>query len=133
MDEDKMSKYQFFRVTDSTGTLKTEEIKDRPLTRKMLKDSESYILGMHDLIYVWQGQKASTLEKRSAMQIADAHKKQAEVCGKAHIIRLPEGAEDAHFMSFFDGFADGPKMDFGMDKGMDTSTTANQDISKVAN
>ncbi len=36
-------------------------------------------------------------------------------------------------MSFFDGFADGPKMDSGMDKGMDTSTTAKQDISKVAN
>ena len=74
----------------------------------MLKDSESYILGMHDLIYVWQGRNASTLEKRSAIQIADAHKKQAEVLGKAHIIRLPQGAEDPHFMSFFDGFADGP-------------------------
>jgi len=36
-------------------------------------------------------------------------------------------------MSFFDGFADGPQMDYGMDKGMDTSTTAKQDISKVAN
>jgi hypothetical protein len=68
------------------------------------------------------------------MQIADAHRKDANFCSdKARIIRLPEGAEDAHFMSYFEGFADGPKMDFGMDKNMDTSTTAKQDISKVAN
>ena len=100
----------------------------------MLNESDSYILGMYDLIYVWQGKKASALEKRSAMQIADVHRKDANFCSeKAHIVRLPEGAEDAHFMSFFDGFADGPKMDFGMDKGIDTTTTAKQDISKVAN
>ncbi len=36
-------------------------------------------------------------------------------------------------MSFFDGFAEGVHMDAGMDKNIDISTTAHQDISKVAN
>ena len=55
MDDDKMTKYELYRVTDASGILKTEEIKERPLTRKMLNDTESYILAMYDLIYVWQG------------------------------------------------------------------------------
>ena len=36
-------------------------------------------------------------------------------------------------MSFFEGFADGFEEDFGKDKGIDTTTTKTQDISKVAN
>jgi len=59
MSEDKLYEYHLFRVTDASGTLKTEEIKERPLTKSILKDTESYILGMHDLIYVWQGKNAS--------------------------------------------------------------------------
>ncbi len=90
MDDDKATKYELYRVTDASGSLKTEEIKERPLTRKMLNDTESYILAMYNLIYVWQGQKASTLEKRSAMQIADVHRKDATFCSEnAHIVRLP--------------------------------------------
>jgi len=38
VSEDKLYEYHLFRVTDATGTLKTEEIKERPLTKKMLSD-----------------------------------------------------------------------------------------------
>lgn len=43
------------------------------------------------------------------------------------ISRIPEGIEDAHFKSFFNGFYDAGKQDFG-----DKSTCANQDVSKIA-
>jgi len=66
------------------------------------------------------------------LAIADAHKKDADYLGQTHVVRIPQGAENAHFMSFFDGFADGPHLDAGMDKFIDTSTTGKQDISKVA-
>lgn len=36
-------------------------------------------------------------------------------------------------MSFFEGFYENDKCDFGMDKGLDLTTSANQDISKIAN
>jgi|LakMenEpi03Aug12_release.lakeMendotaPanAssembly.Ray.scaffolds.fasta_scaffold899737_1 hypothetical protein len=48
-----MTQYKFFEVTDLSGSLKTVEVTQRPLTKSMLSDKESYILAMHDLIYVW--------------------------------------------------------------------------------
>lgn len=44
---------------------------------------------MYDRVYVWQGKKADVNEKRSAMQIAQAHIDQAQINTKISIIRLP--------------------------------------------
>jgi len=49
------------------------------------------------------------------------------------VTRLPEGTEDALFMSYFEGYYQNAKEDFGKDKGLDTSTTEKQDISKITN
>jgi hypothetical protein len=37
---------------------------------------------------------------------------------------LPEGTEDALFISYFEGYYANAKCDYGMDKGLDISTTA---------
>ncbi len=49
------------------------------------------------------------------------------------VTRIPQGCEDPIFMSFFEGFYQSAKEDFGKDKNIDLSTTANQDISKITN
>ena len=49
------------------------------------------------------------------------------------IHRIPQGVEDATFKSFFDGFYPMLKEEYGKDKiGIDTSTSATQDIDKMA-
>ena len=52
---------------------------------------------------------------------------------KGQISRIPAGAEDAQFKSFFEGFFKPVVRDFAVDKGMDSSTSDHQDIAKVAN
>ena len=49
------------------------------------------------------------------------------------VTRLPQFVEDARFKSYFDGFYPMLKEEFGKDKGfIDTSTSENQDLGKVA-
>merc|ERR1712060_585916 len=49
------------------------------------------------------------------------------------ISRIPQGVEDAQFKSYFEGFYPMLKEDFGKNKeGIDSSTTATQDIEKLA-
>jgi len=50
-----------------------------------------------------------------------------------NITRLPEGVEDSQFGSFFEGFYENTDKEFARGKDLDLSTTANQDISKLAN
>jgi hypothetical protein len=49
------------------------------------------------------------------------------------VTRIPEGCEDPIFMSFFEGYYQNAKEDFGKDKNLDLTTTAQQDISKITN
>lgn len=67
------------------------------------------------------------------MTLANKYKIEWKKPKGTSITRLPEGTEDGLFMSFFEGFYENDKCDFGMDKGLDLTTSANQDISKIAN
>lgn len=99
----------------------------------MLETSDTYILELYDKVYVWQGQKSSIVEKRAGMTLAARYKVEWKKPAGTSITRLPEGTEDGLFMSFFEGYYENDKCDFGMDKGLDLKTTASQDISKLAN
>jgi len=90
----------------------------------MLETSDTYILELYDKVYVWQGQKSSIMEKRAGMTLAAKYKVEWKKPAGTSITRLPEGTEDGLFMSFFEGYYENDKCDFGMDKGLDLKTTA---------
>lgn len=57
--EEDQTKYRLWRVSDMTGSLKVDEIKERPLRQSMLDSKESFILELYNVVYVWQGHGAS--------------------------------------------------------------------------
>jgi hypothetical protein len=97
----------------------------------MLDSKETYILELYDVVYVWQGKHASTEEKRAGMTLANKYKVEWKKPKGTRITRIPEGTEDALFISYFEGYYQNAVEDFGKDNGMDTTTTAKQDISKL--
>ena len=126
-------KYNFYKVSNETGKLVTTEITDRPLKRSPLDTNDTFILELHNKIYVWVGKKANLEEKKSAMKIAKDFITEKQKPAKTQISRLPENGEDSHFKSFFNDFYPPIKQDYGEWKQLDTDTHANQDLEKVAN
>lgn len=137
VDEDELLRYRFWHIYEDKadgGKIKGNEIEERPLTKKMLKDDDTFILELYDKVYVWQGKKASTKEKHMSMTIANNKKKEWNKPKGTSITRVPQGVEDALFMSYFEGFYKNEQEDMGLGKdGIDLKTQKTQDISKIAN
>jgi len=53
------TEYRLWHLSDATGSVKVDQIKERPLLKSMLISSDSYILELYDVVYVWQGKNAS--------------------------------------------------------------------------
>ena len=99
----------------------------------MLSSGDSYILELYDVVYVWQGKNSSIEEKRAGITLANKYKEEWKKPKGTRITRLAEGTEDSLFISYFEGYYQNAVEDFGKDKGLDLTTTAKQDISKIAN
>lgn len=131
--EEEMMKYSLFHISDASGKMETTEVTERPLLRSHLNDDDTYILELYDQVYVWQGKGASPKEKMMGVKLAKDFVTEKGKPKNTKIHRIPQGVEDATFKSFFDGFYPMLKEDFGKDKqGIDTSTTATQDVEKLA-
>ena len=51
--------YRLWHLSDSTGSVKVDQIKERPLLKSVLNNSDTYILELYDVVYVWQGKNSS--------------------------------------------------------------------------
>ena len=111
-----------------------DKIEERPLRKDMLDSNDTYILEMYDKVYVWQGKGANIEEKKYGMAIANKHKIDMKKPKGTSVTRIPEGVEDQIWKSFFEGYYQNASCDYGMNKeGLDLTTTASQDISKITN
>lgn len=129
--EDERMQYKLWHVSDSTGSMVTSEVTERPLTRAHLNDSDSYILELYDTVYIWQGKDSSAKEKYAGMKIAKDFVKKNNKPAGTKVSRIPQGTEDSTFKSFFDGFYAHVKEDFGTGS-LAASSSADQDMSGVA-
>jgi hypothetical protein len=125
--------YRLWHVSDASGSMQCEEIQERPLRKDMLLETDTYILELYNKIYAWQGKNASTAEKHACMNIAAKYRKEWNKPKGTSITRIPQGIEDALFISFFEGFYLNQFVDAGLNNGMDVSIQAKQDISALAN
>jgi gelsolin len=72
-----------------TGSIKVDEIKERPLTQNMLNSKESFILELYNVVYVWQGHEASIQEKRCGVTLAHKYTKEWNKPKGTQISRIP--------------------------------------------
>ena len=126
-EEEYMMK-KLWHLSDDSGKLTITEVTERPLKREHLKDDDTFILELYNKVYVWQGKDSNKREKQMGIKYARDFVKENNKPKGTQISRVPQGCEDTHFKSFFENFYPMVKQDFGADTG----TTANQDISKVA-
>ena len=124
--------YNLYRVSNETGSLQIDEITERPLRKDHLDTHDTFILELHDMIYVWIGKKSNLEEKKNGMKTAKDFIEQKGKPKNTRITRLPEFGEDVHFKSFFNGFYPCIAQDYGKFKNIDPAT-ANLDIEKMAN
>jgi hypothetical protein len=61
--------YKFFKISNETGKLTTQEITKRPLTKDMLDTNDVFILEFNKHIYIWIGKEANVEEKKNALII----------------------------------------------------------------
>merc|ERR1712127_25592 len=116
VSEEDITMYRLWHVSDSSGSMQCDEVQERPLTKTMLLETDTFILELYDKIYVWQGKNASTAEKHACMNIAAKYKKEWNKPKGTSISRLPQGIEDALFISFFEGFYLNVNVDAGLGK-----------------
>ena len=124
--------YTFYKISNASGKLELTEITERPLRRDHLDTNDTFLLELPDTIYVWIGRHANLEEKKEGMLTAKAFIESKGKPKNTKISRIPEGAEDTHFKSFFNGFYPCVKQDFGVGKGFNVDT-ANFDLEKLAN
>ena len=132
---DSATQYAFYRISNSSGSLETQEITERPLKKEHLDTNDTIVLELPKQVFVWNGKHANLEEKKSGMLIAKDFIIKRGKPSNTRITRLPEFGEDVLFKSFFNGFYPCLKQNFAKIKGLDESATATTaaDIEKMAN
>jgi hypothetical protein len=133
VDESEEQKYSFYKISNATGKLQCQEIKDRPLTREMLDTNDVFILELYQHVYIWIGKGADVEEKKNALIIGKGFFKAHNKVKGTRVSRIVENGEDVHFKSYFKGFYPILKKEHGSSLGYDMSVTQHQDFEKLAN
>lgn len=90
-----------YKVSDSSGKLKIEQISQKPLRQEMLDTRECFILDTGSGIYVWVGRGATAKEKTDSMAKAQEFLRTKKYPAWTQIHRIVEGAESAPFKQYF--------------------------------
>lgn len=93
---------KLFSCREEDGTLKIQEVKAGPLSKKDLVSDDSFIIdnGLAGA-WVWIGKKASVKEKKEAMRNAVGFLKKKEYPSDTKVTRVVEGSEPTDFMCLF--------------------------------
>jgi gelsolin len=98
-DADLKEKKKILKVSDASGTLKTEEV---PFARKSLNTSDVFVVDAVNTIFVWVGTTASAQERKSGVQIAQSYLNGLPHRSKCTpIVRVLQGGENEEFEACF--------------------------------
>ncbi|XP_065202346.1 actin depolymerising venom protein gelsolin 1-like isoform X2 [Planococcus citri] len=97
-----------YKVSDASGSLKTELISQKPLKQSLLKTDDCFILDTKTSgIYVWIGKKGTTQEKTGAMKNAEDFIKANKYPAWTQVTRVVEGGEATAFKKYFSDWREG--------------------------
>ncbi|RUS90547.1 hypothetical protein EGW08_001724, partial [Elysia chlorotica] len=93
---------KLFSCREEDGTLRIQEVKPGPLSRKDLLSDDSFIIDNHPSgAWLWIGRKASHKEKKEAMRNAVGFLKKKGYPSDTKVTRVVEGAEPTDFKCLF--------------------------------
>ncbi|KAL8591188.1 hypothetical protein ACOMHN_057928 [Nucella lapillus] len=96
------SSVKLFLCQEEDGTLKIQEVKSGPLSKKDLLSEDSFIVDTGCAgAWVWIGKRASPKEKQQAMRNAVGFLKKKEYPTDTKVARVVEGAEPVDFKCLF--------------------------------
>lgn len=95
-----------YHVSDASGTLKIDQIAQKPLKQEMLDTNDCFILDTGSGIYVWIGRKATDQEKKQGMSKAQDFLKSKKYPAWTKVTRIVESAESAPFKQYFSTWKD---------------------------
>ena len=97
-----------FRVSDVTGEMKTEQVKEGNLSKNDLDPNDAFLVSAGALgIWVWLGKSATKAERQGVMQMGAKFIKDNKLPPQTALTRTFQGMEPDEFKSLFmEGLAD---------------------------
>merc|ERR1712212_101017 len=93
-----------FKVSDVTGEMKTEQVKEGNLTKDDLDPNDAFLVSAGALgIWVWLGQKATKEERQSVMQLGEKFIRENGLPPQTALTRTFQNGEPEEFKSLFAG------------------------------
>ena len=90
------------RVSDVTGEMKTEQVKEGNLTKDDLDPNDAFLVSAGALgIWVWLGQKATKEERQSVMQLGEKFIRENGLPPQTALTRTFQNGEPEEFKSLF--------------------------------
>jgi len=91
-----------FKVSDVTGEMKTEQVKEGNLTKEDLDPNDAFLVSAGALgIWVWLGRKATKEERQSAMQLGEKFIRENGLPPQTALTRTFQNGEPEEFKSLF--------------------------------
>lgn len=91
-----------YKVSDVSGSVKVDQIAQKPLKQQMLDTNDCFILDTAGSnIFVWVGKKCSPKEKTESMSKAQAFLTSKKYPAWTQVQRIVEGAEPSAFQQYF--------------------------------
>jgi len=91
-----------FKVSDVTGEMKTEQVKEGNLSKDDLDANDAFLVSAGALgIWVWLGRKATKEERQSAMQLGEKFIRENGLPPQTALTRTFQGGEPEEFKSLF--------------------------------
>ncbi|KAG5671066.1 hypothetical protein PVAND_001281 [Polypedilum vanderplanki] len=89
------------KVSDASGSLKVEQINQKPLKQEMLNTNDCFILDTGSGIYVWIGKKSTEQEKKQAMSRAQGFIQTKKYPAWTKVTKINEFTETTPFKQYF--------------------------------
>merc|ERR1711992_194125 len=91
-----------FKVSDVTGEMKTEQVKEGNLTKDDLDPNDAFLVSAGAMgIWVWLGRQATKEERKSALQLGDKFIKDNGLPPQTALTRTFQDGEPEEFKSLF--------------------------------
>ena len=95
-------KYIFYRISDVTGAMETEKLKEGDLSKDDLDGEDAFLISAGPLgIWVWLGRHATKEERQCAMQLGEKFIKEKELPRGTALTRTFQCGEPDEFKTLF--------------------------------